>query len=410
MSSNLIAGPATVPGVLERAALAHPDAPALIEEQGVLTYRELHAAARNAAAALVDLGVSPGDRGPIWPPNGGEWAIASYGVLCAGAAVVPLNPRYTVPEVANIIARAGCALVVAHGSFRGRDLGRGAVEAGASTVVEVGRHGEIATPGGRTTAGGGADEEVDRRMRALTAEHISHVQYTSGTTGRPKGVLLRNGAMVATTRAWVEITDLRSTDRYPVVAPFSHIGGHKTGLLACAVAGAPAAPAGARRAHPQPGDRRARRDVPAGSAGDVPGAAGTCPVGRARRQRFPGLRPGRRDRCRLGSARTDPRSQDGARRAHGHYRVRPDGGERRVRDDARRGRGLRRCGDRRAADSRGGDPDSEAGHRRGPGPVEQPESVGRGGGPDPRQRADGRLSGRSRGDRRSAERGLAAYG
>ncbi|WP_165503361.1 AMP-binding protein, partial [Actinomadura fibrosa] len=74
------------------------------------------------------------------------------------------------------------------------------------------------------------------------ADTISHVQYTSGTTGRPKGVLLRHGGLVATTRSWVEITGLRAGDRYPVVAPFAHVGGHKTGLLASAVAGATALP------------------------------------------------------------------------------------------------------------------------------------------------------------------------
>ncbi|MDN3357612.1 AMP-binding protein [Actinomadura sp. DC4] len=195
---------ATVPGVLERAALAHHGAPALVDHRGTLTYRELLAAARGTAAGLVRLGVGPGDRVAIRQPNGTAWAVASYGVLCAGATVVPLDARYTDPEAADIVERAGCALVIG--------------------------------PGDEFT--GGDDAEVSRRMRAITPERISHVQYTSGTEGRPKGVLLRHGALVATTRTWVEITGLRASDRYPLVAPFSHIGGHKTGLLACAVAGA----------------------------------------------------------------------------------------------------------------------------------------------------------------------------
>src|SRR5262245_16334763 len=69
-------------------------------------------------------------------------------------------------------------------------------------------------------------------------DDVSHIQFTSGTTGFPKGVMLTHRGMVETTRAWVEIVGLRAGDRYPVVNPFSHIGGHKTGLLAALVAGA----------------------------------------------------------------------------------------------------------------------------------------------------------------------------
>ena len=74
--------------------------------------------------------------------------------------------------------------------------------------------------------------------RAPAPDDVSHVQFTSGTTGLPKGVMLTHRGMVETTRAWVEIVGLAPGDRYPVVNPFSHIGGHKTGLLAALVAGA----------------------------------------------------------------------------------------------------------------------------------------------------------------------------
>ena len=76
----------------------------------------------------------------------------------------------------------------------------------------------------------------------LTPDDVSHVQYTSGTTGVPKGAMLRHGAMVETTERWAEVVGLTVGDCYPVVSPFSHIGGHKTGLLACLVAGATTVP------------------------------------------------------------------------------------------------------------------------------------------------------------------------
>jgi acyl-CoA synthetase (AMP-forming)/AMP-acid ligase II len=84
--------------------------------------------------------------------------------------------------------------------------------------------------------------QLDRRLAALKPTDISHIAFTSGTTGRPKGAMLRHDAMVRTTLEWAKVTGLRSGDRYPIVSPLSHIGGHKTGLLATITAGATAFP------------------------------------------------------------------------------------------------------------------------------------------------------------------------
>jgi len=84
--------------------------------------------------------------------------------------------------------------------------------------------------------------DAETRLNQLLPDDISHVQFTSGTTGRPKGAMLRHGASVRTSRAWIANCGLVEGDRYPVVAPFSHLGGHKTGLLACLLARATAFP------------------------------------------------------------------------------------------------------------------------------------------------------------------------
>jgi acyl-CoA synthetase (AMP-forming)/AMP-acid ligase II len=225
--------PVTIPQVLDIAAARWPEAPALVQDDQAITYAELLRAARATAGGLVARGVEPGERVGIWLPNGEEWAVAAYGVAFAGAVAVPLGTRHTVAGAADVIERAGCSVVIASGRLLGRDLGADALRAGARKAIATA---DLAVS--RT----GADREVQRRARELTADSISHVQYTSGTTGRPKGALLRHGALVATTRSWVEITGLRSGDIYPVVAPFAHVAGHKTGLLACAVAGAAALP------------------------------------------------------------------------------------------------------------------------------------------------------------------------
>ena len=222
---------ATIPGVLDAAARAHPGLLALTDARRTLSYLELSEASRSVAAVLIDAGVGPGDRVAVWGQNSIEWAVASLGVLFAGATVVPVNARYTMVEAADIIGRAGCGAAFADNEASGRDLAADAAAVLAGhPVFPLADVLRIATPS--------ALGDVDARLRRLTGGDISHIQFTSGTTGRPKGAMLRHAAMVRTTEDWVRAVGLRRGDRYPVIAPFSHVGGHKTGLLACLVAGA----------------------------------------------------------------------------------------------------------------------------------------------------------------------------
>ena len=215
MGAELRADGLTIPGVAERAAHRFADDAALIGGGALVDFATLWLRARTGAAALVDRGVQPGDRVALLADNSPEWAIAHLAILCSGAAVVPLSTRWRPAEVDEVLGRARCRLVLR-----------------ADDVAAL-------TP---TRASSGAMPEVERRLGALSPDDVSHVQLTAGTTGRPKGALLTHRGMVATTREWVPIVGLRRHDRYPIVNPCSHIGGHKTGLLACMIAGATASP------------------------------------------------------------------------------------------------------------------------------------------------------------------------
>jgi len=213
---EFLADERTIPGVAERAAQRFGDDDALVGEDGsVVRFGALWFLARLGAAALVDQGTEPGDRVALLADNSPAWAIANLAILSAGAAVVPLSTRWRDAEVDEVLERARCRVVLR------------ADDAAALT---------------QTRPSSGARAEIDRRLRALSADDVSHVQFTAGTTGRPKGALLTHRGMVSTTQEWVKIVGLRRTDRYPVINPCSHIGGHKTGLLACMVAGATAYP------------------------------------------------------------------------------------------------------------------------------------------------------------------------
>ena len=213
---EFLADEGTIPGVAERAARDFPGDDALVGEDGsAVDYTTLWMTARIGAATLIDQGVQPGDRVALFADNSPAWAIANLAILIAGAAVVPLSTRWRDTEVDEVLDRARCRVLL-------RD--------------------EDAAALGRTRASSLSPAEVDRRLAALPPDAVSHVQFTAGTTGRPKGALLTHRGMVSTTQEWVRIVGLRPHDRYPVINPCSHIGGHKTGLLACMVAGATAYP------------------------------------------------------------------------------------------------------------------------------------------------------------------------
>ena len=220
-----------------------------MDESGTetITYEELLELVRSAAGALIEAGVGAGDRVALWAPNTPEWAMASLAVLFAGGSVVPINTRYTAVEAAALVSRADCRVVLAAGELGGRSPAKeAAAMPGPITVVSLGPTAVPGlTPWGEFAPVRSSNAALDRRLAALTPGHVSHVQYTSGTTGAPKGAMLRHGAMVETTARWAEVVGLTEGDCYPVVSPFSHIGGHKTGLLACLVTGATTVPVAA---------------------------------------------------------------------------------------------------------------------------------------------------------------------
>lgn len=115
----------TVPAALDRLVRQLPDHTALIAEDRRFTSTELRDAVYGAAAALIALGVEPADRVAIWSPNTWHWVVACLAIHHAGAAVVPLNTRYTATEATDILDRAGAPVLFAAGLFLGADqIGR----------------------------------------------------------------------------------------------------------------------------------------------------------------------------------------------------------------------------------------------------------------------------------------------
>ena len=243
MSGQAGSAGSTTPAVLNRMAFDLADHDALVTTERTFSYAELHEEVRHTAAAIAGAGVRPGDRVALWSPNTWHWMVACLAVHYAGAVLVPLNTRYTAEEAADILARTQAPLLIAMGRFLGNDrvadLDRAALPA-LRHIVRV--------PVEENSADGTWDSflagpqvplsEVDARAAAVRPDDISDILFTSGTTGRSKGVLCAHRQSLAAPAAWAACGQLSSADRYLCINPFFHNFGYKAGILACLQTGA----------------------------------------------------------------------------------------------------------------------------------------------------------------------------
>ena len=230
----------TTPAVLKRMAFDYADHDALVTDERSFTYAELHHEVRAAAAAIAGSGVNPGDRVAIWSPNTWHWVIACLAVHYAGAVVVPINTRYTAAEATDILARTEAPLLIGMGRFLGADrlaeLDRRALPQ-LRHIVRV----PIEDAGTWDEFIGGPQvdlAEVDARAHAVRPDDVADILFTSGTTGRSKGVLCAHRQSLSASAAWADCGRLTSADRYLCINPFFHNFGYKAGILACLQTGA----------------------------------------------------------------------------------------------------------------------------------------------------------------------------
>ena len=240
----------SIPAMVRDAAARHGDADAVVDAVTPggprLTYADLAERATAVARALIATGVGAGDRVAIWAPNSPEWIVAALGVTTAGAVLVPVNTRFKGTEAAYVLARSGARVLMTVRGFLDVDYPALLAEAGAdlpdlaATVLLSGAPGPDALGWDDFLARGAAVPvaEVDARVAALGPDDPSDVVYTSGTTGNPKGVVMRHGQTLRAYLDWCDWADLRAGDRYLIVNPFFHIFGYKAGCLASLMRGA----------------------------------------------------------------------------------------------------------------------------------------------------------------------------
>jgi len=235
--------PATIAGAVTRAAALWPDDEAIVDRETRLTFAELLERADEAARAFVASGIEPGDRVSIWAPNSWQWVATALGLYAVGGVLVPISTRFKGTEAAHVLRTSGAKYLFTVTDFLDTNYVAMLEEAGARDLVQevivfegpehtgTTRHDEFRS---RSTAENRADhqEEVDARRAALSADDMSDIIFTSGTTGAPKGAMLRHGASVKAYWSWSQTVGLRHGDRYLLVYPLFHTAGLKSGLVA----------------------------------------------------------------------------------------------------------------------------------------------------------------------------------
>ncbi|HEF4737203.1 AMP-binding protein [Burkholderia multivorans] len=253
---------ATIGRFLRETAERFPERPAVVfrEQQVRWTWREFAAEIDVLAAGLAALGIGKGDRVGIWSPNRSEWLLTQFATARIGAILVNINPAYRLAELEYALNKVGCTAVIAAERFKSSayvemlqtiapELAnaapgelRAARVPSLRTVVSMG---DVAPPGmfrfadviarGRATVDSAA---LDALGATLAATDPINIQFTSGTTGSPKGATLTHRNVVNNARFIARAMRFSEQDALCIPVPLYHCFGMVLAVLACVSTGA----------------------------------------------------------------------------------------------------------------------------------------------------------------------------
>jgi fatty-acyl-CoA synthase len=232
----------TIGANLARTVAAHGALDALVaRHQGIRwTYTEFAERVGQLARGLLGLGLEPGDRVGLWSPNYAEWTLLQFATADIGVILVNINPAYRTHELAYALKQSGCRILFAAPSFKTSDY--------MDMVEQV----QPEVPGLERAVffweddwdelvagtGGVSDEALAERRAGLSPDDPINIQYTSGTTGFPKGATLTHRNILNNGYFTAELQRLAPGDRLCIPVPFYHCFGMVMGNLGCVTHGA----------------------------------------------------------------------------------------------------------------------------------------------------------------------------
>ena len=227
---------------LEHTTARFPDRDALIvRHQGIrCTYREFDDATDRLAKAFLQLGVELGDRVGIWSPNCAEWVAVQYATAKIGAILVNVNPAYRTSELEYVLNQSGCRFLISAPSYLTSDY-RSMVDAVSDSTPGLERTIFLDSSEWNDLFDAGdavPDETLWQRESLLDADQPINIQYTSGTTGFPKGATLNHRNILNNGYFCGERLGYTEHDRVCIPVPFYHCFGMVIGNLACTTHGA----------------------------------------------------------------------------------------------------------------------------------------------------------------------------
>jgi fatty-acyl-CoA synthase len=197
--------------------------PALVTPTARLDYGGLRGKSKQAAGALQALGIGKGDKVAILLPNGEDWIALFYGAALIGAVTVPVNTRFKAAEIEFCLRQSGAKALLYVGSFLRNDYAAMVRDIGFRNAFDISK-----------------EKLPEKEMQGVPVdpEDLLLIQFTSGTTAYPKGVMLTHDSMLRNAWAAGERIGIRADDVYFNCRPFFHVGGSTLSALMSLVHGA----------------------------------------------------------------------------------------------------------------------------------------------------------------------------
>ena len=213
----------------------------VVDHQGIRqTWSEFNDSVNAVAKGLMAYGIEKGDRVGMWSPNYAEWVYIQFATAKIGAIQVNINPSYRTNELEYAMNQSGCRMLVTCTEYL-TSAYRDMVEQVQPNCPDLERVVYFDTDDWANLIAAGdevSDEQLQQRMQSLAPDDAINIQYTSGTTGFPKGATLSHKAILNDAKFVGMMCAYDETDRVAIPVPFYHCFGMVMGNLACAVFGA----------------------------------------------------------------------------------------------------------------------------------------------------------------------------